>query len=653
MTKIATDFASKLAVAFVAVAMVFAAFAPAAQAQSTEDLQQMINDLLAQVAQLQAGTSAPATSAAGVCPYTWTRSLTTGSEGADVMKLQQFLNADADTRVAAEGAGSVGMETMYYGPATAAAVSKMQVKYRADVLSPAGLVNPTGYFGPSTMAKANSLCTTAPVVDDMDDEDMTDEDEDSSDEDEDMTLGGEASLEDFEVDDADDSEVEEGNDDVPVAEITVKFSDGDAEISRMDIAFTDAAGADSDAWDVFETASLWIDGDKVAEEDMDSKSDYLGDEDDGIIRFSGLDLVAMEDEDLVITVAVTINNNLDADELGNWDVDATSLRFFDADGVATTEDGAPVTNDTATFEIREEGADDEVIVKTSSSDPEATTILLQDDKKETGTAFAFDIDTDDSANDVMVTEIRVQAVTTSGDLTDYVNDAVLIVDGEEVDTEDVTVAADEIVFEFDDGDFMIDAGDRVTVELEVEFDALDGGEEGDSLSFSLDGSTDVDSEGADDITASGAASGDTHIMITEGIVILADGVETDENTSGSNDSIGNFTIEFEVTAYENDFYIATSGVNFSVEGGSATTTFTVTATGDEDTTGVFTVSDGETETFTLNVTVDPDATAQFRVTLDSVEFSTNTNGVTGAETRTLSPATDYRTGFELVQGVAI
>jgi len=57
MTKIATDFASKLAVAFVAVAMIFAAFAPAAQAQTTEDLQQMINDLLAQVAQLQGQTS--------------------------------------------------------------------------------------------------------------------------------------------------------------------------------------------------------------------------------------------------------------------------------------------------------------------------------------------------------------------------------------------------------------------------------------------------------------------------------------------------------------------------------------------------------------------------------------------------------------------
>ena len=42
---IAKDFASKAAVAFVAVAMMFSAFAPAAQAQSSEDLQKMINDL--------------------------------------------------------------------------------------------------------------------------------------------------------------------------------------------------------------------------------------------------------------------------------------------------------------------------------------------------------------------------------------------------------------------------------------------------------------------------------------------------------------------------------------------------------------------------------------------------------------------------------
>ena len=100
---IAKDFAAKLAVAFVAVAMVLSAFAPSTQAQTTEELQAMINDLLAQVASLSGSTSDDSSSAAGVCPFTWTRDLSSGSTGADVKALQQFLNANADTRVAATG----------------------------------------------------------------------------------------------------------------------------------------------------------------------------------------------------------------------------------------------------------------------------------------------------------------------------------------------------------------------------------------------------------------------------------------------------------------------------------------------------------------------------------------------------------------------
>ena len=200
MTTIAKDVAAKLAVAVVALAFVFTAFAPAAQAQSVEDLQAMINDLLAQVAALQGGGDAMSSS--DVCPFTWTRDLSSGSTGADVMSLQKFLNSDADTRVAATGAGSMGAETDYYGPATAAAVSKFQVKYRADVLSPAGLVNPTGYFGPSSRAKANGLCVAAPAGDD----DMMDDDDDDSPSGP-KTMSGEASLDNLEIDSAEDDEV--------------------------------------------------------------------------------------------------------------------------------------------------------------------------------------------------------------------------------------------------------------------------------------------------------------------------------------------------------------------------------------------------------------------------------------------------------------
>ena len=168
---IAKDFASKVGIAFVALAMIFSMSVPASSAQQTpEDLQKMINELLAQIAALQAGTS---TTASG---YTWTRDLKVGATGADVMELQKFLNKDADTRVAATGAGSAGMETSYFGPATAAAVSKFQVKYRADILSPAGLVNPTGFFGPSTRAKANALNKVSAPTPGDDDEDENDED---------------------------------------------------------------------------------------------------------------------------------------------------------------------------------------------------------------------------------------------------------------------------------------------------------------------------------------------------------------------------------------------------------------------------------------------------------------------------------------------
>jgi hypothetical protein len=133
-----------------------------AQANMTQDeLQQFINVLLAQIAVRQGGLGNPQTPT--VCPYTWTRDLTVGDTGFDVLKLQQFLNADPDTRVAVSDAGSPGRETENYTPELAVAVSKFQVKYRAEVLSPQGLVNPTGNFDSQTQAKANSLCVAPPT----------------------------------------------------------------------------------------------------------------------------------------------------------------------------------------------------------------------------------------------------------------------------------------------------------------------------------------------------------------------------------------------------------------------------------------------------------------------------------------------------------
>jgi len=92
------------------------------------------------------------------CPFSWNSNLKVGSSGNDVLRLQQFLNSDADTTIALSGAGSSGAETTTFGSLTKSAVIKFQNKYSTDILVPNGLSSGTGVVGVSTRAKLNMLC---------------------------------------------------------------------------------------------------------------------------------------------------------------------------------------------------------------------------------------------------------------------------------------------------------------------------------------------------------------------------------------------------------------------------------------------------------------------------------------------------------------
>lgn len=166
---------NKIAAGILTVGMFFALGAPVASAALTEGQITSILSLLTSfgadattIANVDAslrgnapvGNGNGGGSSASVCPYTWTRSLTTGDSGADVLALQKFLNATAATSIAASGVGSAGNETDYFGGLTAAAVAKFQDMYASEVLAPVGLSKGTGYFGSSTRAKANALCVS-------------------------------------------------------------------------------------------------------------------------------------------------------------------------------------------------------------------------------------------------------------------------------------------------------------------------------------------------------------------------------------------------------------------------------------------------------------------------------------------------------------
>lgn len=89
--------------------------------------------------------------------YTFTRSLSQGARGADVMNLQKVLNMCADTQVALTGAGSPSKETSTFGPATKAAVMKWQTKVG---------VNSIGIFGPASRlaySTKGNACANNPV----------------------------------------------------------------------------------------------------------------------------------------------------------------------------------------------------------------------------------------------------------------------------------------------------------------------------------------------------------------------------------------------------------------------------------------------------------------------------------------------------------
>ncbi len=126
-----------------------------AQTQSVADLQTELQNLLAEVASLEAQINAQGGSVPAWC-YNFTSNLSIGMSGPAVNALQTALGKDGES-VTTNGT---------FDDRTAAAVTAFQEKYRNDVLSPYGLSNGTGYAGKSTRAKLNALfgCSSSAVA---------------------------------------------------------------------------------------------------------------------------------------------------------------------------------------------------------------------------------------------------------------------------------------------------------------------------------------------------------------------------------------------------------------------------------------------------------------------------------------------------------
>ncbi len=639
MNIIANNVASKLFVAFVAAAMLFTLATPA-KAATAEELQAQIAALMAQISALQGGSS----SSSAAC--TFTRSLTVGSEGADVKCLQ-----DALTPTYFNNAGG---STGYFGPVTASAVAAWQT---ANGVSPA-----VGYFGPVSQAKFAATMTSGGSDDSSDDSDDSSDDSSSD-------LSGEGSLNTFEIEDGEDVEVEEGQVAESVQDFVVEFEDGDAMITRLDVELnTDAT---DDSWDIFGEVTLYVDGEEVASKDGSDEDSYQSD--DMTLRFSGLDVVAMEDEELTITLGVEVQDNLD-DNAQVVTVDVTGMRYVDADDVTTTETASEIDADTNTFSIVAAGSEDELIVKSATSDPASDTFVVEEDTIKSGweTIFAFDLDTDDSVNDLDINTIGVLLTAGTADVDMVVDDAELVIDGVTYTDWDWASTTDDdnsrdMTFDVD-GDHTIDAGDRVTAELRVKFFGTNAGAqfaEGETIQASASTSL-FDIEGVEDVTATGGATGDEHTLRSSGVSVTDfDGSSSVDNKDTAADSTASFVFEFTVEAIgEEEIYVplntaimdasasSTKGVVYRLEDSNgalvASTSLTSLSAvfqhtggdGDTDTAGYLHLNTGDIANVKLSVTINPTTAGYYTLILDSVNFKMTSAGAADQATA-LTPESDY------------
>jgi len=392
------------------------------------------------------------------------------------------------------------------------------------------------------------------------------------------------------------------------------------------------------------------------------------------------------DDEMEEWLSYGVDNNLSEDEQTDWTLAVSSMRFFDADGVATTEDGSPVTDDSAEFEIQEAGTDEELDISLASSNPDSTDIIVDTDSDTNDvTVMVADLEADD--NDIELDRVVVLVETTSGTTTDVVDDARVVIDGQSFKAESIGTETDDdlnadgtgtglasgnsekasattsVWYVFDiDGDVTIDEGDEVQMEVVLDFnDTNDGARYTNGTivkaSVTTTEKNEWEAEGADDLANgqfSGTAVGDEHTLIAEGIYVPVDGFDFEISKVDADGNIYQYQVDFDVTAVEGDFYIndlasqastsPASGVVYSVSPGTAGVTSFISSTADEDSTsGAFLVRDGESETFTLTVTVNPDAAGTFRAQLGSIFYTTNSDGTSAVETYSLTPTSDFRT----------
>lgn len=558
----------------------------------------------------------------------FTSDLTIGSTGAQVTALQTFLIGKGFTIPA----GATG----YFGAQTRAAIAAFQ---SANGIAPA-----VGYFGPVTRAKVNASASTPTPGNGSGTNDSS------------GLKGGEASLERFRMNDGNDNDISEGGRG-EIAEIEFRVEDGDVRMNRLDLTFSpDSLNDEKKPWKTFDTVRLLVNGKEIAEADVSDEDDWLKDNAPYVFRFTGINQIFREGKVATVVVEADVQNGvLDAGSTDSWTVyvDEDGVRATDSENL-TQEIGS--ASETVTFDVTEEGAGEDLTIRTSSEDPDATTLKVEDDtRSDWYTVFAFDLEAGEG--DIDLNDVAIDFTSGTANVQNIVDDVMLVVDGEEFDDYRWNGSGTFASTTFDvDGDYTVSDGDRVEVEVKARFKSANGSNynPGETIRASVNGAQ-VEGEGADDLTADGSATGDVHTLGVSGIsgsrgdrsavTTVADGADNDYAT---------FRVDVDITAFEEDAFIPENAIDaftFEIQdastgavlGTSTATTSSLTSSADTQG-GYYRINENDTEEFSFMVTLNPlpeNESKNYRMRLVSVHFADTAS--TPDQTWTALPANVYQT----------
>ena len=464
-------------------------------------------------------------------------------------------------------------------------------------------------------------------------------------------------------------EVGEGENDVKVLAFEVEAEGSDIEISSVKVEFVESGATSSEDLDDYaQSVSVWFDGEKVGEADVD---DFSESSTEVWTRSISLDsgVIIREDDTEKLEIAITANNTIDSNDSDTdlWTVDVLNVRFMDGEGVVTTEDtDGDALEQTFDFAEFATAADLELKVSLGDDDINDAHVINVHATAETDNVSLLSFELEAEGNsDITINDLSINFDTVGVDLEDAVTTVSLWAEGEQIGTESITKntatpGADETI-EFDRLNFTIDAGDTVEFIVKVDLESIaDGIAAGDTISAQISATEraliEAEDESGNDVATTdltGSASGSAHAMYDVGMnakFVSSSATIThvgDIVGSGAgDDDQGTFTVVFDVTAFDGDVYIdgtsptltgagALLDLDLTETGTHALTSATITSptgatlTGTANADARFKVASGETERFmvTAVVTVSVDGFASIAVA-DIVYALTDVTGTT-------------------------